>query len=200
MIEKQIQSEVYGAPSVFSLRFYTEDDTPWLKNTFDAWKLLHECLREEAAGDQGLFHNERATNIPEAISEVMYCILTTAGRYHKSPNEKLKDRSFDAFDIIEGKAVQIKATQMKYDCTSFGPKSKQDKIIFMDFYNNGNIDGTVDVYEIPYDLVSNVIVKQKEQITFEDRKKEGKRPRFSVKKFVIEPNDLQPLYKGIKLW
>jgi len=200
MIEKQIQAKVYGNPSVFSLRFYTEEDTTWLKNTFDAWKLLHECLREQATGDQELFHDERATNIPEAISEAMYCMLTTVGRYRKSTTQKLKNCSFDAYDIIEGKTVQIKSTQMKYDCTSFGPKTKQDKLVFIDFYNDGNLDGTVDVYDIPYEFITNVIVRQKDQITFEDRKKEGKRPRFSVKKFVIEPNNLQPLYKGIKLW
>lgn len=200
MIEKKIQAKVYDEPSVFTLRFYTEEDVTWLKNTFDAWKLLHECLREEAAGDQGLFHDERATNIPEAISESMYCILTTAGRYYKSKNEKLSNRSFDAFDIINNQTVQIKASQMKLDCTSFGPKTKQDKIIFIDFYNEGNIDGTVDIYDIPPDLVENVVVRKKDQVTFEERKKEGKRPRFSIKKFVIAPNNIQPIYKGIKLW
>ncbi len=157
-------------------------------------------MREEAAGDQGLFHDERATNIPEAISESMYCILTTAGRYYKSKNEKLSNRSFDAFDIINNQTVQIKASQMKLDCTSFGPKTKQDKIIFIDFYNEGNIDGTVDIYDIPPDLVENVVVRKKDQITFEERKREGKRPRFSIKKFVIAPNNIQPIYKGIKLW
>ena len=200
MIEKQIKTEVYGKPSSFSLRFYTEEDIPWLKNTFDAWRLLHQCLREEAAGDQGLSHDERATNIPEAISEAMYCTITTAGRYCKSPNQKVEDSSFDAFDIIENKTVQIKATQMEYDCTSFGPNTKQDKIIFMDFYNGGNLDGTVDIYEIPYDLLKDVVVKKNGNVTFEQRKEEGKRPRLSLKRSVIIPNDLQPLYKSLRLW
>jgi hypothetical protein len=112
----------------------------------------------------------------------------------------LSNRSFDAFDIINNQTVQIKASQMKLDCTSFGPKTKQDKIIFIDFYNEGNIDGTVDIYDIPPDLVENVVVRKKDQVTFEERKKEGKRPRFSIKKFVIAPNNIQPIYKGIKLW
>jgi hypothetical protein len=214
MIEKQVNANVYGESSIFTLRFYNEEDLPWLKTYFEAWKALQMCSSMEAVNDEGLYHDERSPNIPEAISETLYCMLTTSGRYYKpSPKknkkkkikkkykaEKLKNRSFDAFDIVNEITVQIKASQMEYDCTSFGPKTKQDKIIFIDFYNDGNIDGTIDVYEIPGELITNVIVCKKDQITYEKRKKEGKRPRFSIKKLVIEPNDIQPIYKKVKLW
>ena len=200
MIEKRIGTEVYGVPSKFTLRFYGEEDIPWLKRVFDSWQGLNMCLGGGAAGGTELTHKERKVNVPEAISEIMYCLIENAGRYHRTKTDNLKDSSFDAYNVITGKTIQLKSTQIEYDCTSFGPNSKQDKLVFMDLYNDGNIDGTVDVYDIPYDLIKISLENKKLGITFEERLLEGKRPRLSVKKSVIIPHNIQPIHKGIKLW
>jgi hypothetical protein len=217
MIEKQISTDVYGEPGLFTLRFYNEEDIPWLKTYFEAWKTLYECTSMEADNEEGLHHDERSPNLPEGISETMYCMITTCGRYYKPKpknnptrkvykTEKLESRSFDAFDVVNNKTVQVKATQVKNDCTTFGPKSKWDELVFMDFYNNGNIDGTVDVYSIPTDLVHKVIVckydekKGETDITFLRQQELQRRPRFSVKNSIIKPHNIQPIYKQVKLW
>lgn len=191
MIEKHIQTKVYGEESNFKLKFYTEEDISWVKRVFTHWSNLRDTLKE---------NNERSPNIPEAISETVYCILTHAGRFAKSTNQKLKDASLDAFDIIEEKAIQIKSGQIKKDLSTFGPKTRWDKLIFVDFYNDGNIDGTFDIYEIPTDYLNKVVVCQNKNITFEKRKAEGKRPHLSLKESVIYPNSIEPVYKKMKLW
>lgn len=191
MIEKHIKTKVYGEESSFKLKFYTEEDIAWVEKVFTHWMNLRDALKEV---------DERSPNIPEAISETVYCILTHAGRFAKSTNQKLKDASLDAFDILEEQAIQIKATQIEKDCTSFGPKTKWDKLVFVDFYNDGNIDGTFDIYEVPTAHLNQVVVCEKEDITFEKRKAEGKRPRLSLKESVIYPNSIEPVYKKMKLW
>jgi hypothetical protein len=217
MIEKQISTDVYGESSLFTLRFYNEEDIPWLKTYFEAWKTLYECTSMEADNEEGLHHDERSPNVPEGISETMYCMITTCGRYYKPKpknnptgkvykTEKLESRSFDAFDVVNNKTVQVKATQITNDCTTFGPNSKWDELVFMDFYNGGNIDGTVDVYSIPTDLVHKVIVCRYDKktgetdITFLRQQELQRRPRFSVKNSIIKPHNIQPIYKNVKLW
>lgn len=189
MIEKQIQANVYGDPSIFTIRLYTEDDIPWVEKVFKSWKEYRNALKE---------HDERSPNMPEALSETIYCILTHAGRYRSST--KIKDRSFDAFNVLTEETIQIKATQMNSDCTSFGPESKWDKLVFVDFYNKGNIDGTVDIYEIPSEHLTDIVVCQKKNVTFHERQKEGKRPRLSLKESILIPQSIEPIYKNIKLW
>jgi len=192
---KTISAKVYGEDSIFDVIQYDHNDIPRIQKKFDAWKTLYVLNKEDG---------DRVPNIPESISETIYCILTHDVRYKSS--KKLKNRSFDIFDLLKEKTVQMKAGQLKADCTTFGPTSKWDKLIFMDFYNDGNIDGTVDIYDIPTDLVNQVVVckhdkKTKEKnITFLQRQETGKRPRFSIKKSIIVPNSIEPVYKKIKLW
>jgi hypothetical protein len=189
MIKKTIQCEVYGEMSEFTLRFYSEEDIERTKRKFEAWKNLYILCKEDG---------DRAPNIPECISEAIYCTITLAGRYVSA--KKIPDRSFDAFDFMKKETIQIKAAQIERDCTSFGPKSRWNRLVFMDFFNDGNIDGTVDIYEIPTELVHEVIVSKKENVSFLDRQEEGKRPRFSMRESIIIPNSIEPIYKKKKLW
>jgi len=191
MIEKQIKANVYGEESIFSIKLYSEEDIPWVQRVFTHWMDFKDALKE---------HDERAPNIPEAVSETIYCILTHAGRHKASKGQQLKDASFDAYDVVKEQAIQIKATQIESDCTSFGPESKWDKLIFVDFYNGGNIDGTVDIYEIPSYHLNDIVVRKKGNVTFKQRQEEGKRPRFSLKESIIIPNSIEPIYNSIKLW
>lgn len=191
MIEKHVQAKVYGKESSFSLKFYTEGDIPWVKRVFSNWMSLRDSLKE---------YNDRSPNIPEAISETMYCILTGVGRFTSSKKQKLEDSSFDAFDMSKEEAIQIKAGQIEKDLSTFGPKTRWDKLVFVDFFNDGNMDGTVDIYEIPTESLNKVIVCQDGNVTFEERKASGKRPHLSLKESLIYPNSIEPIYKKMKLW
>jgi hypothetical protein len=196
MMQTAIKTVIDGKPSQFAVNIYSEEDIEWVRQCFEAWYNFKEILKNDGK------HSERSVNLHEAISETMYCILTHCGRYVKTKaiKEKLKDRSFDAFDILDKLRVQIKATQIDQDCTSFGPSSVYDKLIFMDFYNGGNVDGTVDIYDVPLQSIDSVVVSERDCVTFKERQAEGKRPRFSVKKEIIERRGLEPIYKKVKLW
>jgi hypothetical protein len=191
MIEKQIQTKIYGEDSSFKIKLYGEEDILWVKEVFTLWMNFKQALKK---------HGERSPNIPEAVSETIYCILTHSGRFANSKSKKLKDASFDAFNVITEETIQVKASQIEKDCTSFGPKTRWDKLVFVDFFNDGNVDGTFDIYEIPTEYLNKVIVREEGDITFEKRKAEGKRPRLSLKESVIYPNSIQPIYKNMKLW
>ena len=107
-------------------------------------------------------------------------------------------RSFDTFNTKTKKAEHIKATSIDKDLTSFGPNSQWDDLYFLDFYNNGKLDGTFNVYKVPTKLVQKVEVKK--GVSFLDRQKEGKRPRFSITKIFIEKSKIKPIAKDVKIW
>ena len=79
--------------------------------------------------------------------------------------------------------IQVKASSVEEDLTSFGPKTEWDRIYFMDFYREGAWDGSFDIYEIDTEEILNFPVNKKE--TFQEQQKQGRRPRFSIKKDLI---------------
>jgi hypothetical protein len=85
------------------------------------------------------------------------------------------------------------------DLTSFGPTSRWDKLYFLDFYNNGNLDGSFDCYEIDTALIYNTVVNQGKNETFVDQQRQGRRPRLSLKK-IIRENNITPIGSNIQVW
>lgn len=96
-------------------------------------------------------------------------------------------------------------TNRKYDCTSFGPKSIWDKLLFVVLAGSkydGKIrkDGDYEIYEISNDYNNFLKTKINNSETFEDQAKQGRRPRLSIfKTFVIDEKNkfkLKPAYTG----
>ncbi len=96
------------------------------------------------------------------------------------------------------KAQQIKACSIDNDLTSFGPKSKWDDLYFVDFYNDGKVDGKFDVYLIPNKYIKNQSLNKNE--TFTDQQEQKRRPRFGIKKEIITKYKIKPLGKAVKVW
>lgn len=205
---KTITANVYGEQSIFDVIQYDYTDIPLIKRAFDAWLGLK---------DMSKILRGRSPNIPECITETCLCLVTNSVRFEKS--RKLKNASFDCFDILKEKTIQGKSCSVEDDLTSFGPKSKWDVLYFLDFYNNGELDGTFNVYEIPNNLIYNCLVK--EGRTLKEAQKLGLRPRIHIKSQIVVPNGIEPidikentdlmenvilpagikpLEKGIKLW
>ena len=205
---KTIQAKVYGEESVFEIIQYDYTDIPDIQIAFDSWLKL----KKQSNKLRG-----RSPNIPECITETCLCLVTNSVRFEKM--KKLKNASFDCFNILSERTIQSKASSICDDLTSFGPKSKWDDLYFLDFYNNGNVDGTFNVYEIPSDLIYNCLVK--ENRTLKEAQELGLRPRIHIKNQIIVPNGIEPidiredtdlmenvilpagikpLEKGIKLW
>lgn len=203
-----ITANVYGKKSIFDVIQYDYNDIPNVKKAFDAWANLK---------DMSKILYGRSPNIPECVSETCLCLVTNTVRFMKSV--RLKNASFDCFDIVNEKTIQGKACSVKDDLTSFGPKSKWDILYFLDFYNDGEVDGTFNVYEIPNHLIYNCQVKDGR--TLQEAQELGLRPRIHLKTDIVIPNGIepidihentdimediilpagiQPLEKGIRLW
>jgi len=176
---KTISAKVYGEDSVFDVIQYDHSDIPEVKKAFDAWITLK---------NQSKILHGRSPNIPECISETCLCLVANLVRFYKA--KKLKNASFDCFDLVHEKAAQAKACSVKDDLTSFGPKTKWDVLYFLDFYNDGNLDGTFNVYEVPNDLIYNCLVK--EGRTLKESQELGYRPRIHIKSQIIVPNGIEP--------
>jgi hypothetical protein len=59
----------------------------------------------------------RKINIPDVISEGIYCYLFNCARTNGSA------KSYDAVDLKTKEGIQIKSASIHDDCTSFGPTS-----------------------------------------------------------------------------
>lgn len=156
------------------------------KKIFDLWKKMNEGL-----GKYG-----RKANLPEVISEGMFCVFSGSVRYVRKIKGKGKV-SFDTINLQKSTREQIKASSIKEDLTSFGPKTEWDELYFLDFYNNGNLDGTFDIYLIPNNLIYSNRVNNSQ--TMKDQQSEKRRPRMSIKK-IIKTNRIEPIARKIRVW
>lgn len=131
----------------------------------------------------------RNLNVPDVFSEALYCIFFNAVRTNGTAH------SYDVVDKATGEGIQIKSTSIKKDCTSFGPTSTWDKLIFADLAPLGNVDGNVWFYEIDSSNIYNIILNSKKSETFRDQQLQGRRPRLSIKDKIISPLKLTPIKK-----
>jgi len=160
------------------------NDVSLIYKIFTDWLTL--CKDIQATGVA-----RRKVNFPESISETCVAIVQKYDFLNqKSISSVLStakfSTSFDCFDPIKGDRIQVKASSTKLDLTSYGPRSKYDILIFADFYNNGNIDGTFVLYNIPINLVINAFVNL--STTAQQQAVAGKRPRMSMKKIINANN------------
>lgn len=189
MILKSYKAKVFNEDCEIELmEFDKEDGVKW-KALFDKWRILKQGLRDYKA---------REPNLPEGLSEVAYCLFSGSGRLISLKGRVSASASFDTYNLKTGKAEQIKATSVGADLTSFGPKSKWDDLYFLDFYNQGKLDGTFNVYLIPNDLIFGMKVNASQ--TFIDQQGEKRRPRFSIIEGIIKSTDLKPLAIDVKVW
>lgn len=159
---------------------FDENDLVYLKNIFKVWMDLNERTKHLGG---------RNSNVPDILSEGLYCYFFNAVRTNGTAG------SYDAVDINTGEGIQIKSASIKEDCTSFGPTSTWDRLYFVDFAPNGNVDGNVFFYEIISDNINKLVLNKKNNETFEDQQKQKRRPRFSVKKRFIEPMHIKPAFE-----
>lgn len=178
---------IFGKECSAELMDFNKSDGKKWKELFDLWKGLKLGMRE---------YRSREPNIPEGLTEAAFCIWSGASRFISATGAPYT--SFDTFDVKTGKAQQIKACSIEKDLTSFGPKSKWDDLYFLDFYNGGKVDGCFDVYLIEAKYLSEIKVNKKQ--TLVDQQGEKRRPRLSIKKDVIEKNNLKPIAVKVKVW
>ena len=176
-----------GKQLEIEVAYLDKKDGKIFKKLFDIWRKLNI----------GLEKYERRVNIPEVISEGMFCVFSKSVRYQK----KLRGEgtvSFDTINIKNKRREQIKASSIEEDLTSFGPRTEWDDLYFLDFFNGGKLDGTFNVYLIPNKLIySNSVNKGQ---TMKDQQGEKRRPRFSIKKDIIDKYNIKAKAKNVKVW
>ena len=178
--------KVFGKECVLELMSFSNADRKKWMRLFNTWKRLKLGLRG---------YKSREPNFPEGLSEVSFCLFSGSERFVSSKDSG--NSSFDTFNIKENRAEQIKASSVKEDLTSFGPKSKWDDLYFLDFYNKGKLDGSFNVYKVPTDKIYSVKVNKKQ--SFKQQQAQGKRPRFSITKEIIRKHNLKPIAKNVQI-
>jgi len=184
---RKIQTRVFNEQCTLEVMDFVKSDSKEWKKLFDLWKGLKLGMRE---------YKSREPNFPEGLSEVAFCLWSKSSRFISAKN--LSNTSFDTFNVKTGRDEQIKACSVKDDLTSFGPKSKWDDLYFLDFYNNGVVDGRFDVYKIPSDLIYEYRVNRNQ--TLQEQQATGRRPRLHLKGDIIEKNNLKPIATKVKIW
>lgn len=125
--------------------------------------------------------------MPEALSEGAFCHFMKVGRLISCTGNV--DSSFDCVDYNNkddsgnNTRIQVKASSVEKDVTSFGPKSEWDEIYFCDF---SKLNYTFYVYLIPNDLIYNHKVNATQ--TMKDQQRQGRRPRMSLKSIIKDNN------------
>ena len=162
---------------------FNRTDRKILLSIYNNWRYLSKEL---------ISIKGRAVNLPEVLSESSFCLEMDCVRVTSSITGA--NSSWDCYDLNSNKRIQVKACGVLPDLTSFGPTSEWDEIYFMDFYRNGAWDAKFDIYFLENDWIYN----QKVNITqtMKDQQLQGKRPRFSIFKEIIQSKGLKPMHTG----
>jgi len=170
-----IEKKLYDA----QLQYFAKNDQKNLKDLYSYWKQLKSGLESIKS---------RHPNMPEGISEGAFAIFFNSPRVISVTGTS---GSFDNYDIKSHERIQVKATTIETDLTSFGPRSVWDVLYFLDFYRDGKFDGKFDVYKIPNKLIYGHQVSSTESFTQQQEQK--RRPRFSIKGGIIRPENIKPV-------
>ena len=154
-----------------------KSDRELLKNLYSDWKKLNDRLKAIST---------RGINLPETISDNAFALFfPDCFRVVKLKGMKC---SFDCLNIKTGSRIQIKASSVASDLTSFGPRSEWDELFFLDFSKG---DGSFKAYKIEPDWIYKHQVNKKQ--TFMQQQAENRRPRFSITDSIIKARKLKPI-------
>lgn len=186
----------------FALQTFSEEDIPQLKKYWDAWISIRSVC--EQAGN-------RAPNLAEYFTEGLVSLVTNTARRVSKDYARTQDpsirftqkgkKSGDTLRLSTLQAIEVKSSTIKEDCTQVSPSDHQiDLYHFIHFYNDGNLDGTFDIYEFSPELTKSIIVCKEKGETLQDQLDQGRRAKLPIIKEVIIPNGIAPIHKKVKLW
>lgn len=140
------------------------------------WKELDTRIRSAAT---------RGVNFPETISEALCCYVM-GFKWNKGSGG-------DAIDETTNRIIEMKATSnWNLDTTSFSPSEQFDDLFFLRLDKRNDVLHIYDT-KINSDKLKKIKVNKTE--TLEQQQAAGRRPRFSVINFIIEPEGLTPVAK-----
>lgn len=180
MQEKKVKLKLPEGTFDTTVTVFDETDKKRLYQIYQDWRSLCKNLNDIGA---------RAVNLPEGLSEGGFCVAMKCVRCNEAISGA--NTSFDCFNLQTNERVQVKACSVLPDLTSFGPKSEWDKIYFVDFYREGRWDGSFDIYLIDTNDIYNHKVNAHQ--TLKEQQEQGRRPRFSIYKEIIQSKKLKPI-------
>ncbi len=171
---------------VVQVDIFSAADKGTLADIYKNWRALCSQLNSI---------NSRAVNLPEGLSEGVFCLAMDCVRMVE--NISGANTSWDCYNLVSKKRIQVKACSVLPDLTSFGPASVWDEIYFMDFLKDGKWNGEIDIYKIDNSDIYNHKVNARQ--TFRDQQAQGRRPRFSIYSEIIKAKAISPI-KTYKLF
>ncbi|PFG07155.1 Bsp6I family type II restriction endonuclease [Bacillus sp. es.034] len=133
------------------------------------WKELDLIIRQS---------HTRGVNIPETVTEALLCYVS-GFRLNRGVGG-------DAFDPSTNRVIEIKATSnFERDTSSFSPNEEFDKLFFSRLDKRND---TMYFYDLGINSDQLKLIKVNALQTLGDQQKQGRRPRFSIIKQIIEPN------------
>lgn len=154
-----------------------EVDWRQLKRLHNAYVVWNKALRDTSWASRG-------ANLPEAISEAVVCLCTN-GTLIVSGHGDIK--------LPDGKIAECKATTLQSnDLTSFSPASNFDNLYFV-MYSMSE-ENLYKVYDLKMSRNDLNPIKVNSRSTFRDHANQGRRPRFSIIKMIIENLNLKPTW------
>jgi len=165
---------------------FQEEDRKIFKDTFQKYQQINDTIINVLKGT-------RRTNFPDALSESIFCLEFNCGKILGSSNSAGYSTSFDCFDTKRNKKIQLKCSASTAP-SSFGPRSEYDEIYFIDMWNNGEINGNFKIYKLDNNDIDNVKVNKKQKLT--DQQDKEKRPRFDIRKKLVNFLKLEPVFVG----
>jgi len=154
-----------------------KSDRKLLKDLYSDWKKLNDRLKAIST---------RGINLPETISENAFALFSKD--IFRVVSVKGMKCSFDCINIKTGSRIQIKASSVASDLTSFGPRSEWDELFFLDFSKG---DGSFKAYNIKPNWIYKHMVNKTQ--SFQQQQEENRRPRFSIIKEIILKRGLKPV-------
>lgn len=143
-------------------------------NAYFKWKDLNIYISD---------NSHRGINIPDVISEPMGCFCL--GLEWNNGEEV-----GDATDPKTGKKIEFKATsRFEGDLSSFGPKTIFDNLVFLRFNLNEDLLYIYDL-KINSENLEKYLVNSTQ--TIGDQKRQGRRPRISLKSLFVDAKKLEP--------
>jgi hypothetical protein len=169
--------EIKGRKIKALLTIKEKGDGELLKNLYSDWKKLNDRLKAIST---------RGINLPETISENAFTLFFPD--CFRVVSLKGMKCSFDCINLKTGNRIQIKASSVTSDLTSFGPRSEWDELFFLDFSKG---DGSFKAYKIEPDWIYKHMVNKLQ--SFQQQQEENRRPRFSIIEQIIKPKRLKPV-------
>ena len=140
---------------------------------YDAWMQYRRSLK--------IFRGR--ANIPPELTESIVCY--TLG--YKLVGSGHRGDATDRQDSV----IEIKATSIEGDLTSFSPKGQYwKKIYFVDVYDKDDTE-EIKIYDLSKIDFNKISVNKRE--TFKEQADNDRRPRFSIKNQIIKERKLKPI-------